>query len=61
MQQAKLNEYLRSVRDYCDPHPGLTKAQLLFEMERARRTLDYILQSMHPDVTSRTPTSPAET
>jgi hypothetical protein len=43
---AKIVEYLRSARDYCDPHPDLTKAQLLFEMERSKRTLEYVLGLM---------------
>jgi hypothetical protein len=43
LPEDKLTEYLRSARDYCSPHPGLTKAQLLFEMERAKRTIDYVL------------------
>lgn len=42
--EEKIVEYLRSARDYCDPHPRLTKAQLLFEMERARGTIEYVLK-----------------
>lgn len=42
--EEKIMEYLRSARGYCDPHPDLTKAQLLFEMARAKRTIDYVLR-----------------
>jgi hypothetical protein len=45
---AKIAEYLISARGYCDPHPGLTRAQLLLEMERSRRTLDYVLGLLDP-------------
>jgi hypothetical protein len=58
----KLVEYLRSAADYCDPHPGLTKAQLLLEMERARLTIQYVIdKSAHPAVASSSPRGQAET
>jgi len=44
-----LIDHLKSARDYCDPHPDLTRAQLLFEMERAKRTLDYVIGQLAPE------------
>jgi hypothetical protein len=46
MSEAKLVEYLRSARAYCDPHPDLTKEQLLLEMERSRATIDAVLRML---------------
>jgi hypothetical protein len=61
--EEKLIEYLRSARDYCSPHPDLTKAQLLFEMERARRTLDYVIAQLASTrgVSFSTPTGQTQT
>jgi hypothetical protein len=52
--EEKIVEYLRSAADYCDPHQGLTKAQLLFEMERARSTIEYVISKFarNPGVSS---------
>lgn len=57
--EEKLLEYVRSARDYCNPHPGLTRAQLLFEMERARRTLDYLLDQFARSSADRSVRLPA--
>jgi hypothetical protein len=61
--EEKIIEYLISARGYCDPHPDLTKAQLLFEMERARRTLDYVITQVASTrgVSFSTPTGQAQT
>jgi hypothetical protein len=62
------DQLLRSAQDYCTPHPGLSKAQLLFEMERARRTIEYVREllsspaSHHHEPGTAEPTSqPAAT
>jgi len=36
-------EYLRGARDYADPNPGLSREQLLQEMERIRKSLDHVI------------------
>jgi hypothetical protein len=36
-------EYLKGARDYADPNPGLTREQLLHEMERIKGTLDHVI------------------
>ena len=63
MLDEKLIEYLRSAREYCSPHPDLDNAQLLFEMERARRTLDYVINQVRANrgVSFGTPTGQAQT